>query len=144
MQLEDILGREIADIIKEHIAPYRMQIGQFDQRLAAVEARKPEKGERGEKGDPGITGAQGQKGDAGQDGQSQIAPDDEAEQIAHALAIVAQPLLLAKPLPQMMPSAMPSVVNVAIPQPRKTQKQIKMRRDENNQLVADVIEHELD
>jgi hypothetical protein len=36
------------------------------------------------------------------------------------------------------------VVNVAIPQPRKTQKQIKMRRDENNQLVADVIEHELD
>jgi hypothetical protein len=73
-----------------------------------------------------------------------VAPDDVAEQVAKAIAIVAQPLLIPQQPPVSAPMAPPSVVNVAIPPPRKTQKQIRMRRDENNQLIADVVERDLD
>jgi integrin beta 3 len=74
MQLEDSFGREIAEIIKEHVAPYRAIVMQQEQRIAALEARKPEKGdpgEKGEKGDPGssIIGVQGPRGNPGPDGR---------------------------------------------------------------------------
>ena len=79
-----------------------------------------------------------------------LAPDDVAQQVAKALAIVAGPPIhreAQKPPPPQMPlppAPAPSIVNVAIPPPRRTQKEIKMRRDENNNLIADVIEHDLD
>jgi hypothetical protein len=75
LPLEDILGREIAEIIKEHIAPYRAIVIQQEQRIAALEARKPEKGEiglqgpRGEKGDRGDIGLRGEVGIPGKDGK---------------------------------------------------------------------------
>ena len=52
-QLEETLGREIADIIKGHVAE---RIGQLEKRIIELEARKPEKGEPGEPGRDGIDG----------------------------------------------------------------------------------------
>jgi hypothetical protein len=55
-QLEETLGREIADIIKGHVAPWQERIGQLEKRIIELEARKPEKGEPGESGRDGIDG----------------------------------------------------------------------------------------
>jgi hypothetical protein len=72
MQLEDNIGREIAEIIKEHFASYKIQT---DQRLSALEARTPEKGAtgeqgpRGEKGERGDVGLRGESGIPGKDGR---------------------------------------------------------------------------
>jgi hypothetical protein len=61
-QLEEILGREIADIIKSQIDPWRIQVIALEKRIAEMEALKPEKGERG---DPGKDGAPGRDGKDG-------------------------------------------------------------------------------
>jgi hypothetical protein len=74
MQLEDDIGREIAEIIKQQIAPYREIVIQQEQRIAALEARKPEKGERGEQGPPGEIGPPGHDGNNGQDGKDGAGP----------------------------------------------------------------------
>jgi hypothetical protein len=54
--LEESLGREIADIIKSQISPWRAQVDRLERRLVELEARKPEKGERGESGRDGADG----------------------------------------------------------------------------------------
>ena len=64
-QLEETLGREIADIIKGHVAPWQERIGQLEKRIIELEARKTEKGERGEPGPSGANGADGKDGAAG-------------------------------------------------------------------------------
>ena len=60
-QVEDYLGREIADIIRAQIAP-------LQQRIIQLESRVPEKGERGERGSDGASGAPGPQGDKGERG----------------------------------------------------------------------------
>jgi hypothetical protein len=56
---EETLGREIADIIKTQISPWRAQIDQLEKRIIEIETRKPEKGERGESGPSGRDGIDG-------------------------------------------------------------------------------------
>jgi integrin beta 8 len=73
LQLEDMLGREIAEIIKEHTASIKMQ---FDQRIAALEARMPQKGDRGEIGLQGPRGEKGDRGDIGLRGEVGIPGKD--------------------------------------------------------------------
>jgi hypothetical protein len=73
LQLEDTIGREIAEIIKDHCAIYKTQIDELRAEVKILAARKyPEKGERGEPG-LSITGPQGPIGNpglAGRDGLS--------------------------------------------------------------------------
>jgi len=117
MQPEETLGREIADIIKASMAGYQAGLANIEARCAALEVRQ----------------------------QDETAPDDVSEQVARALAIVAQPVLIPQvPLQPLPAQAAPAVVNIAMPEPRKVAKQIKMRRDADNNLIADVIETELD
>ena len=81
-QIEDYLGREIADIIKMQIAP-------LQQRLLALEARLPEKGERGESGRdgaPGEPGAQGERGEKGERGETGAPGRDGANGISVSAA----------------------------------------------------------
>lgn len=83
----------------------------------------------------------GKDGAPGAPGEFSLAPDDVAEQVAKAIALVAEsPPLSGKS------SAPPSVVlNVTTPQPNvvKTNKTITTRKDGNGNLVADVIEQEM-
>jgi hypothetical protein len=60
---EETLGREIADIIKSQISPWRTQFDQLEKRISEIEARKPEKGERGESGPSGRDGIDGKSVD---------------------------------------------------------------------------------
>jgi len=57
-QLEETLGREIADIIKGHVAPWQERIGQLERRIIELEARKPIDGKDGKDADPNQVAAQ--------------------------------------------------------------------------------------
>jgi hypothetical protein len=81
MQLEDIIAKELAGIIKEQVSKCLEQVKAIDARLMAVETREPEKGERGERGEtgasgesitgpPGPPGPKGDSGSPGRDGSS--------------------------------------------------------------------------
>ena len=62
-----------------------------------------------------------------------LAPDDVAEQISKAIAIVAEsPLITAK--------GPPVIVNISYPGEPLRKKTIVTRRDEQGNLVADVTE----
>lgn len=65
MQLEDIVAKEIATIIKEQFASHVEHIKALETRLAIIEARKPEKGETGAKGEKGDRGDIGLRGETG-------------------------------------------------------------------------------
>ena len=71
MQLEDIVAKEIASIIKERLAEYDDYIKNICHRLDVVEARPivpGPPGERGEKGDRGDVGFRGETGIPGERG----------------------------------------------------------------------------
>ena len=141
MQLEETIAKELAGIIKEHTGNFIDRIisieRAIDARLLVVEMRQPEKGDRGEKGDAGLPGDAGQNGKDGVDGKDAIldnAPDDVVDEIAKAIALLAEALPLARA------SGHPVVVNFSPPNTGKKVKTITTRRDEAGNLVARVIE----
>lgn len=130
-----------------------------DQGPQGLPGSPGEKGERGEKGDPGLDGKdgapgpQGERGERGMDGapgrdgingkdgspaEISVAPDDVADQIAKAIALVAEsPRITAK-----SPSPSSVVLNISSQerQQKPVTKTITTRRDEGGNLIAEVIE----
>jgi hypothetical protein len=76
LQLEDMIGREIAGIIKDHCAIYQTQIDELRAEVKILAGRpypqkgdRGEPGQRGEKGDRGDIGLRGESGTPGKDGR---------------------------------------------------------------------------
>jgi hypothetical protein len=66
----------IADAIFAQVAAYVSKtLEPLNEKLAELEARKPEKGERGEAGETGPAGRDGERGPAGQDGVGEKGAD---------------------------------------------------------------------
>ena len=81
-QLEDVIAKELAGIINEHLGKCLARINDLEAEVKLLAGRKyPEKGERGERGEKGdrgdvglrgeigIPGERGEKGDKGQPGE---------------------------------------------------------------------------
>ncbi len=145
MQLEETIAKELAGIVNEQFGKYGKHVKDLDTRLLAVEIRQPEKGEKGDRGEsitgpvgpPGRDGAVGEPGTPGRDGKDMLGDDvpaDVIDEIAKAIALLAE----APPLQQ--PSGYPVVVNFSPPNTAKKIKTITTRRDEAGNLVARVIE----
>lgn len=96
-------------------------------------------GAPGPAGPPGEAGRPGEPGLNGKDAEIGQAPDDVAEQIAKAISIVAEaPSINAKN------NAPPIVLNFQpANEPRAKRKIITTRKDENGNLVGDVMEQEI-
>jgi hypothetical protein len=98
-------------------------------------------GERGIDGTPGDAGPAGERGEPGEPGPPgepgsvadiPTAPDDVAVMIERALGILADPIVRA--------ADAPLVININGPDAGARRKTITMRRDDNGNAVADVIE----
>lgn len=64
------------------------------------------------------------------------APDDIALVIGKGIALLAE----SPPVPEWKAAASPIIVNVASPEPKRTSKIFKTRRDEAGNLIAEVEE----
>jgi hypothetical protein len=122
--------------------------------IPGIPGDKGEPGLAGKDGAPGLSGARGEKGERGSDGADGLpgrdglngkdgapaeitaAPDDVAQQVSRAIALVAEsPAINGK-------AGQPLVVNInsgAVPVAQKS-KTITTRRDKDGNLVADVVE----
>jgi hypothetical protein len=107
---------------------------------------KGEKGEAGpqgipgEKGDPGLPGSPGEKGEKGEKGldgaaaEIPYAPDEVAEQVAKSISLLAESPILGLKAPSFF-------LNIQNPHQKTTSKTITTRRDKDNNLIAEVVEH---
>jgi hypothetical protein len=94
---------------------------------------KGDPGEKGDKGDPGERGPPGPPGERGLDAEVPLAPDDVAEHITKAVA------LLSASAP-VSPEMQPFVLNITASNDRPKRKTIMMRKNGNGQAVAEVLE----
>ena len=104
------------------------------ERLRTLQdGRDGKDGEMGLPGENGAVGPPGPPGEAiqGPPGEIPAVPPETAEQIEKALSLLAQPVV---PIAE----GSPVVVNIAGERPRR--KTIHLRRDEQGNAVADVIE----
>lgn len=107
--------------------------------IAGRDGRDGMPGFNGKDGEPGLSGKDGLNGLDGSSGEPAFAPDDTAERVSKAIAMLAEtPVVGGIKEPPMVLN-----INSAPERPRKMKKTITTRRDGGGNLIADVVEQEI-